>query len=127
MRILAIGFLLLLSGCTDKPRTLDENLEQYERLARLVATSIDPGIIMNLSEAEGILRKEMSELKVYRVRHEQDGSAVLLSGSSNIFTGQFSYIYRLGDSEIDMAENQTDGIERKHLHGRWYAEEASFD
>jgi hypothetical protein len=118
---------LNLAGCTDYPKDLDGNLERYEQLAKLVSTNVRPGQIIDRSDAEESLKTIMSDLDVSRVRHELDSSAVLLSGASNILTGQFSYLYRLGEPAIDLEKLRKEGREVNHLHGRWYSEKAYFD
>jgi hypothetical protein len=118
---------LLFSGCIDKPVSLDQRVQEYVTLAQVVASEVQPGQIVNYEEAQGKLRQLMSELGVRRVRHERDGTFILLSGQSNIFTGQFSYLYKIGDTEIDLSFSPNDGVEREHLHGRWYIEKAYFD
>jgi len=118
---------LSLSGCMDKPLSLDQHFQNYETLAQAVADETQRGQIVDFEETKGKMRQLMAELGVRRVRHDQNGAFVLLSGQSNIITGQFSYLYKLGDAEIDLSMHARDGVTRAHVHGRWYIEKAYFD
>jgi len=111
----------------DKPANIDEHLDEYEQLAQVVAAEVGSGQIVNIEQAKGQLLRLMAKLEVRRVRHDRDGRFVLLSGQSGIFSGQFSYLYNLTGEAIDLADAPNDGIERKHIKGRWYIEKAYFD
>jgi hypothetical protein len=111
----------------DKPVSLDQHVQKYETLAQVVAGEIRPGQIVNYEDAQGRLRQLMSELNVRRVRHERNGAFVLLSGQSSIISGQFSYLYKLGDAETDLTVYPYDGATREHLQGPWYIEKAYFE
>jgi uncharacterized protein YjiK len=118
---------LVLSGCMDQPVSLDQHAEEYEALALYVASEVKPGQIVNYDDAQGTLTQLMADLDVRRVRHERDGRFVLLSGKSSILTGQYSYLYRLGDEQNDLVASSNDEVEREHLLGRWYSEKRYFD
>lgn len=118
---------LLLCGCMDQPARLDQHMHKYETLAQLVVSEVQPDQSVDYAEAKGKLRQLMSDLDVHRVRHVRNGAFVMLSGQSNVITGQFSYLYKLGDGEIDLSAYAYDGITREHLQGPWYIEKAYFD
>jgi hypothetical protein len=118
---------LVLTSCMDQPVSLEQHVEEYEAFALYVASEVKPGQIVNYDDAQGKLRQLMSDLDVRRVRHERDGSFVLLSGRSGIFIGQYSYLYRLGDEQNDFVASSNDEVEREHLLGRWYSEKRYFD
>lgn len=118
---------LVLTGCMDQPVSLDKHTAEYEALALYVASEVEPGQIVNYDDAQGKLRQLMADLDVRRVRHEREGRFVLLSGQSSILTGQYSYLYWLGDEQNDLAASSNDGLEREHIRGRWYSEKRYFD
>ena len=118
---------ILLCGCVDRPASLDQHLQAYEKLAQVVAIEVQPGQIVNYEDAHGAMRRLMAELDVRRVRHERDAAFILLSGQSNIITGQFSYLYRLSDTDIELSASPDNGVKREHLKGRWYVEIDYFD
>jgi hypothetical protein len=120
-----LPFILL--GCMDRPANIDEHLDEYEKLAQVVASDAGSGQIVNIEQAKGQLLQLMAKLEVRRVRHDRGGKFVLLSGQAGIISGQFSYLYSLNGEAIDLAEDPNDGIERKHIKGRWYIEKAYFD
>lgn len=111
-------------GCMQKPADLERNLDDYELLAVLVAQELEPGQILNREEAQPSLSMLMSKLDIHRVRYDISGTYIALSGSSNIFIGQFSYIYKLGVKEVYLEDGPT--IQRTQITGRWYSEEASW-
>jgi len=120
--------VLFLSACTmHEPADLMKNRGDYETLALTVAEKLKPGDILNRKEAEGEMHRLMRNLDVFRVRYDLAGDFISLDGRSNIITGAFSYLYRLGEADIDMMEGRTDGIERRHVDGRWYIQKAHWD
>lgn len=127
MILLLLCLPFYLNGCMDKPASIDEHFDEYEKLAQTVASEVNPGQIVNIEQAKGQLLQLMTRLEVRRVRHDRWEKLVSLSGQSNILTGQFSYLYILNGEAIDLAVNPNDGIERKHLKDRWYLEKAYFD
>jgi len=117
-----LSFALI--GCMQRPADLERNLDEYELLAVLAAQELKPGQIHNREEVTSSLSMLMSNLDIHRVRYDISGAYVALSGSSNIFVGQFSYIYKLGDKEVHLEDGPT--IQRTQITERWYSEEATW-
>jgi hypothetical protein len=114
----------MLAGCMQRPADLEGNLKGYETLAALARQQLKAGQILDRPDASGQMKALMAELDVHRVRFDIAGTYVALSGGSNIFTGQFSYVYSLGVKPLEL--NEGPSIRRAHLTGRWYSERASW-